>query len=134
MQLPGINFINALTILAAIGEIERFPDAKHLVSYSGLYPAVKESGKSRWRGRINKSGRRDLRLQRLWSLRLQRLWSLRLQRLWSLRRALVEAAISASRTHPRTGRRKWSSSSPGSASRRHLLPSPASCRLPSGIS
>ncbi len=32
VQLPGINLINALTILAAIGEIERFPDAKHLVA------------------------------------------------------------------------------------------------------
>jgi hypothetical protein len=65
-----------MTLIAAIGEITRFPSAKHLVGYSGLYPAVKESGKGRWRGRITKAGRKDLR------------------------RVMVEAALSATRTHP----------------------------------
>ena len=31
VQLPGISIVNALTLLAAIGDISRFPSAKHLV-------------------------------------------------------------------------------------------------------
>ncbi len=60
-QLPGINLLNAITILAAIGEIARFPDAKHLVGYAGLGARVHISGELRIYGRITKNGRRDLR-------------------------------------------------------------------------
>src|SRR5690606_22353870 len=35
-QLPGMALIISVTVLAAIGEIERFPDARHLVGYAGL--------------------------------------------------------------------------------------------------
>jgi transposase len=60
-QLPGIGLLNAVTILAAIGEIGRFPDAKHLVGYAGLGARVHISGELRTYGRITKTGRRDLR-------------------------------------------------------------------------
>jgi transposase len=36
LQLPGIGMLLAMTLLAAIGEISRFPSAKHLVGYAGL--------------------------------------------------------------------------------------------------
>jgi transposase len=36
MQLPGFGVITAMTVLAAIGEVQRFGSAKHLASYSGL--------------------------------------------------------------------------------------------------
>ena len=36
LQLPGVNQVTALTILSAIGDIQRFPNAKHLVGYAGL--------------------------------------------------------------------------------------------------
>lgn len=65
-----------MTILAAIGEIDRFPDAEHLVGYAGLGSRVHDSGLTHKGGRITKSGRRDLR------------------------GAMVEAAQSAARTHP----------------------------------
>ncbi len=36
LQLPGFGIVNAITVLAAIGDIARFPDAKYLVGYAGL--------------------------------------------------------------------------------------------------
>jgi transposase len=61
VQLPGIAMLNALTILAAIGPIERFEDAKHLVGYAGLGASVHDSGQMHATGHITKAGRRDLR-------------------------------------------------------------------------
>jgi transposase len=61
VQLPGVNLINALTILGAIGEIARFPSPKKLVGYAGLGGRVHDSGQTSRRGRITKAGRRDLR-------------------------------------------------------------------------
>jgi len=60
-QLPGIGLIGAMTILGAIGTIERFPSAEKLVGYAGLGAQVHDSGQTRWTGRITKQGRRDLR-------------------------------------------------------------------------
>jgi transposase len=60
-QLPGIAMLNAPTILAAIGPIERFEDAKHLVGYAGLGASVHDSGQTYATGHITKAGRRDLR-------------------------------------------------------------------------
>ncbi|HEY5158646.1 MAG TPA: IS110 family transposase [Anaerolineales bacterium] len=60
-QLPGIAMLTALTILAAIGPIERFEDASHLVGYAGLGASVHDSGQIHATGHITKAGRRDLR-------------------------------------------------------------------------
>ena len=50
-----------MTVLAAIGEIQRFETARHLASYSGLTPGLEQSGtKNRGKG-ITKEGRRELR-------------------------------------------------------------------------
>jgi len=38
MTIPGVGLILAHVIRAEIGEIERFPTARHLASYSGLAP------------------------------------------------------------------------------------------------
>jgi len=61
IQLPGIGLITAITLLAAIGDISRFPTAKHLVGYSGLGSRVHDSGLTRRTGRTTKAGRRDIR-------------------------------------------------------------------------
>jgi transposase len=76
IQLPGIGWITALTLLSAIGDISRFPTAKHLVGYAGLGTRVHDSGLTRRSGRITKAGRRDIRA------------------------AMIEAAHAACRTHP----------------------------------
>lgn len=46
LQLPGIGVINALVLLAAIGDITRFPSAKQLVGYAGLGASVHASGQT----------------------------------------------------------------------------------------
>ena len=61
MQLPGVGLIVTLTLLAAIGDITRFPTAKKLVGYAGLGSRVHDSGQRHRTGGITKSGRRDLR-------------------------------------------------------------------------
>jgi transposase len=61
MQLPGFGVITAMTVLAAIGDIERFEGPKQLGSYSGLTPGLEQSGtKNRGKG-ITKEGRKELR-------------------------------------------------------------------------
>jgi transposase len=76
VQLPGFSIVVAMTVLAAVGTIERFETAKHLVGYAGLGTRVHESGELHRTGGITKAGRRELRT------------------------ALVEAAQTAANTHP----------------------------------
>jgi hypothetical protein len=47
--------------LAAIGDIEHFPSARHLVGYAGLGARVRASGATYRTGKITKQGRRELR-------------------------------------------------------------------------
>jgi transposase len=61
LQLTGISLITAMTLLAGIGPIERFPSEKQLVGYAGLGARVHDSGQTIRTGRITKSGRRDIR-------------------------------------------------------------------------
>ena len=61
IQVPGIGLRGAMAILAAIGDIRRFPEPRKLVGYSGLGARVHASGESYTTGRITKAGRRDLR-------------------------------------------------------------------------
>jgi transposase len=76
VQLPGVGILTAMTILAAIGDISRFPNAKKLVGYAGLGTSVHDSGMTHTHGRITKAGRKDLR------------------------RAMVNAANNAIENHP----------------------------------
>lgn len=76
LQLPGFGVVTAITVWAAIGNIQRFADPQHLVGYAGLGTRVHNSGMSIWTGRITKAGRRDLRV------------------------VLIEAAQVAANTHP----------------------------------
>jgi len=61
MQLPGFAVVTSMTVLAAIGDITRFPSAKKLVGYSGLGASVHASGQTHHTGPITKQGRRELR-------------------------------------------------------------------------
>lgn len=61
MQLPGMGFVVARTVLAAIGDILRFENAKKLVGYAGIGAGVHESGKTHKEKKITKKGRRELR-------------------------------------------------------------------------
>lgn len=56
--LPGVGFILAVTIALEVGDVNRFPSAAHLASYSGTVPRVHSSGgKTRFgqlRGDVNR--------------------------------------------------------------------------------
>jgi transposase len=61
MTIPGISFFSALLIVSEIGDVSRFPDAYHLVSYAGLAPSTHSSGGTTYHGRITKQGSSELR-------------------------------------------------------------------------
>lgn len=61
LQLPGFGVVMTMIVLSAIGEIQRFERAKHLVGYAGLGAGIHESGKEHIEKRITKSGRKELR-------------------------------------------------------------------------
>jgi transposase len=61
MQLPGVGFVVAMTVLSAIGDISRFENAKQLVGYAGIGAGVHDSGKTHKEKKITKKGRRELR-------------------------------------------------------------------------
>ncbi|KXA92929.1 hypothetical protein AKJ65_06880 [candidate division MSBL1 archaeon SCGC-AAA259E19] len=52
MTIPGVSYYTALTIIAEIATIERFPSPGHLCSYAGFVPSVKQSGSKEVHGSI----------------------------------------------------------------------------------
>ena len=60
-SIPGVSFVSALTIMAEIGDINRFPSAKQLMGYAGLVPSTYSSGDIARHGRITKTGSKWLR-------------------------------------------------------------------------
>lgn len=71
ITIPGLHFISALAIVAAIGDIRRFPAPTKLVGYLGLDPRVRQSGIQRATyGAITKQGRghaRSTLVEAAWS-------------------------------------------------------------------
>ena len=61
MSIPGVGAIHATTILAEIGEIERFPRAKSLCNWAGLTPRIRNSDQVIRHGHISKQGSPHLR-------------------------------------------------------------------------
>ena len=60
-QIRGIGHYTAMLIIAEIGEVKRFPTAKHLCQWAGLTPTVRSSdGKARI-GHISRQGSTILR-------------------------------------------------------------------------
>lgn len=61
IQQPGVGLVTAMVLIAAIGDIHRFPHAAKLVGYAGLGARVHDSADTHRGGGITKQGRRDLR-------------------------------------------------------------------------
>jgi transposase len=60
-QLRGIGPYTAMLVFAEVGEIERFPRARHLCAWAGLTPTVRSSdGKARL-GNISRQGSPHIR-------------------------------------------------------------------------
>ena len=61
VRLCGIREMVAFALVAFIGDIKRFANAKKLVAYVGLNPAFDDSGNSKWSGGIGGHGNKHLR-------------------------------------------------------------------------
>lgn len=61
MTLPGVDFTVAETILAALGDISRFPTPDKAAAYLGLVPSTRQSGDHCYHGPITKQGARHAR-------------------------------------------------------------------------
>jgi transposase len=61
LQIHGLNLLNAIGLLAEIGDISLFETSKQLVSYAGLATSVRQSNQTDRRGKITKQGRKRLR-------------------------------------------------------------------------
>jgi hypothetical protein len=56
LSLPGVDVTVAQTIVAALGDVKRFPNADHAAAYLGLVPSTHQSGQHCYHGRITKQG------------------------------------------------------------------------------
>lgn len=56
MTLPGVNFVGAVGLLSALGDVSRFQDGDHAAAYLGLTPTTHQSGKRCFHGHITKAG------------------------------------------------------------------------------
>jgi transposase len=62
LTIAGVNVTVATGLVAAIGDVRRFPSPQKLVSYFGLNPRVRQSGLGlAQHGRISKAGRAHAR-------------------------------------------------------------------------
>lgn len=71
-SLRGVGVITAVTLVAELGDLGRFPTARPLMAYVGLVPSEHSSGGSQRRGRITKAGNSHVRhvlVQAAWHYR-----------------------------------------------------------------
>lgn len=62
MTIPGVGPITALSMVAVVGDVARFPSSRQLVGYVGLDPRVRQSGGRPARtGRISRAGQAHAR-------------------------------------------------------------------------
>lgn len=89
----GIDLIAAVTLMAEIGDLTRFPDAPALMDYLGLVPSEDSTGDSVRRGHITKAGNTRAR-----TTLVEASWSYRHPpRVGREKQAKVEAAPEAAR-------------------------------------
>lgn len=60
-SIPKVGRIAALTFLAAVDDVHRFPSSRKLIGYTGLAPTVRQSGEHAQYGPITREGRHELR-------------------------------------------------------------------------
>ena len=61
LPIPGVGIITAAIVVAEVGDIQRFPTARHFGSWCGLTPTEHSSAEHIRRGHISKQGSRWLR-------------------------------------------------------------------------
>jgi transposase len=60
-RIPGVGLFIALLVIAEVGDVTRFPSARHLASFAGLTPRVRNSGERVRLGAISHQGSAHLR-------------------------------------------------------------------------
>jgi transposase len=60
--IPGVGLLTATALVAFVGDVQRFPSARHFASYLGLTPREHSSGLRRRLGAISKRGDPYLRM------------------------------------------------------------------------
>lgn len=60
-SMPGIGLITALTILAELGDMKRFPSRAAVANYAGLVPIIRDSNDKHYSGGITHRGSGHLR-------------------------------------------------------------------------
>src|SRR5256886_5780993 len=60
--IPGVGLLTATALVAAVGDVQRFPSARHFASYLGLTPREHSTGQRRRLGAISKRGDTYLRM------------------------------------------------------------------------
>lgn len=60
-SIPGIGLLTATALIALVGDVRRFKNARRFASYLGLTPKEFSTGKKRRLGRISKQGNTYLR-------------------------------------------------------------------------
>jgi transposase len=106
-SVPGIGLLTATALVATVGDVQRFPSARHFASYLGLTPRERSSGSRRRLGAISKRGDTYLRMLLihgaravLWQAKRPsappldplRTWALQLERLRGHNKAAVALA------------------------------------------
>jgi transposase len=72
--MRGVAFVNAVTIVAEIGDFARFDNPRQLMAYVGLVPSEHSTGDSVKRGGITKAGNSQARralIEGAWTYRMQ---------------------------------------------------------------
>ncbi len=62
MTIPGVGVLTATALVAFVGDIRRFPSARHFASWLGLTPREHSSGSTRRLGSITHTGNSYLRM------------------------------------------------------------------------
>ena len=104
-SIPGVGLITATALVAFVGDVQRFPSARHFASYLGLTPRERSSGLIRRLGAISKRGDVYLRMLLihgaravLWAAKRRRTpdrlrtWALNLQTLRGHNKAAIALA------------------------------------------
>lgn len=60
--IPGVGLLTATALVATVGDVQRFPSARHFASYLGLTPREHSTGQRRRLGTISKQGDTYLRM------------------------------------------------------------------------
>jgi len=103
--IPGVGLITATALVGFVGDVGRFPSARHFASYLGLTPRERSSGLRRRLGAISKRGDAYVRMLLthgaravLWKAKSReqpdrlRAWALKVERLRGHNKAAIALA------------------------------------------